>query len=67
MPEQRSTFDYVSEIWSIAEYVRDVIRPADYNKLVLPFALLREIGVRLGADPRRGVQGRGEVRADVGA
>lgn len=43
MPEQRSAFDYVSEIWSIAEYVRDVIRPADYNKLVLPFALLRRL------------------------
>lgn len=43
MPEQRSAFDYVSEIWNIAEYVRDVIRPADYNKLVLPFALLRRL------------------------
>lgn len=43
MPEQKSTFDYVSEIWSIADWVRDVIRPADYNKLILPFALLRRL------------------------
>lgn len=41
MPEKRSSFDYVNEIWSIADYVRDVIRPADYNKLILPFAVLR--------------------------
>ncbi|MEI3231265.1 MAG: type I restriction-modification system subunit M N-terminal domain-containing protein [Gordonibacter pamelaeae] len=34
-------FDYVNEIWNIADYVRDVIRPADYNKLILPFAVLR--------------------------
>lgn len=38
---ERSAFDYVNEIWGIANYVRDVIRPADYNKLILPFAVLR--------------------------
>ncbi len=38
---EKSAFDYVNEIWSIANYVRDVIRPADYNKLILPFAVLR--------------------------
>lgn len=43
MPEQKSAFDYVSEIWSIADWVRDVIHPADYNKLILPFALLRRL------------------------
>lgn len=37
----KTAFDYVNEIWSIANYVRDVIRPADYNKLILPFAVLR--------------------------
>lgn len=38
MKSNKSTFDYVNEIWSIANYVRDAIRPADYNKLILPFA-----------------------------
>lgn len=38
---EKSAFDYVNEIWGIANYVRDVIRPADYNKLILPFAVLR--------------------------
>lgn len=42
MSEDQS-FDYVGEIWKIADYVRDVIRPADYNKLILPFALLRRL------------------------
>ena len=27
----KTAFDYVNEIWSIANYVRDVIRPADYT------------------------------------
>ena len=38
---EKTAFDYVNEIWGIANYVRDVIRPADYNKLILPFAVLR--------------------------
>ena len=28
MVEPKTTFDYVGEIWSIADWVRDVIRPA---------------------------------------
>lgn len=40
---EAQSFDYVGEIWKIADYVRDVIRPADYNKLILPFALLRRL------------------------
>ena len=30
----KTAFDYVNEIWSIANYVRDVIRPADYMRTV---------------------------------
>lgn len=41
MAAEKQAFDYVNEIWSIADYVRDVVRPADYNKLILPFAVLR--------------------------
>lgn len=29
------------KIWGVANYVRDAIRPADYNKLILTFAALR--------------------------
>lgn len=43
MGQPKTAFDYVGEIWSIADWVRDVIRPADYNKLILPFALLRRL------------------------
>lgn len=43
MPTTANTFDYVNEFWNIADYVRDVIRPADYNKLILPFVLLRRL------------------------
>ena len=38
-----ANFDYVSEIWSIADYVRDVIKRSEYNRIVLPFALLRRL------------------------
>lgn len=51
MPEGKSTFDYVNEIWNIADYVRDVIRPADYNKLILPFAVLRRLECALDGSP----------------
>lgn len=44
-----TSFNYVSEIWNIADYVRDEIRPADYNKLILPFALLRRLECSLEA------------------
>lgn len=42
MPEIQN-FNYASEIWKIADYVRDVIKRADYNRVVLPFALLRRL------------------------
>ena len=42
MPEVQN-FNYASEIWKIADYVRDVIKRADYNRVVLPFALLRRL------------------------
>ncbi|MEI3186826.1 MAG: hypothetical protein V8S27_02165 [Lachnospiraceae bacterium] len=38
--QKKTNLDYVNEIWNIADYVRDVISRADYNKAVLPFALL---------------------------
>ena len=41
--QKKSNLDYVNEIWNIADYVRDVILRADYNKVVLPFALLRRL------------------------
>ena len=36
-------FNYVSEIWGITDYVRDNIKRAEYNKVILPFTLLRRI------------------------
>ncbi len=41
--QNKSSFDYANEIWNIADYVRDVIKPSDYNKLILPFSLLRRL------------------------
>ncbi len=36
-------FDYANEIWKVADYLRDVIKRSEYNKVVLPFALLRRL------------------------
>lgn len=39
----QSSFDYANKIWNIADYVRDTITPKEYNKVILPFALLRRL------------------------
>lgn len=36
-------FNYVDAIWGIADYVRDIIKRSEYNRLVLPFSLLRRL------------------------
>ena len=36
-------FDYVGEIWDIAEYARDTFKRSEYNRIVLPFALFRRL------------------------
>ena len=36
-------FDYVNEIWGIADYVRDTIKRSEYNRIILPFSLLRRL------------------------
>ena len=51
MAAEKKAFDYVNDIWSIADYVRDVIRPADYNKLILPFAVLHLVAGALERTP----------------
>ena len=58
MAAEKKAFDYVNDIWSIADYVRDVIRPADYNKLILPFAVLHLVAGALERTPRDKVQHR---------
>ena len=37
------TFNYESEIWAIADYVRDIIKRSEYNRIILPFSLLRRL------------------------
>ena len=36
-------FNYESEIWAIADYVRDIIKRSEYNRIILPFSLLRRL------------------------
>lgn len=43
MATENKEFNYESEIWGVADYVRDIIKRAEYNKVILPFTLLRRI------------------------
>lgn len=45
MAETQNTerFNYEDEIWKIADYVRDIIKRSEYNRIILPFALLRRL------------------------
>lgn len=40
---KQSSFDYANQIWNVADYVRDTITPKEYNKVILPFSLLRRL------------------------
>lgn len=44
MPSNLETkFDYANEIWNVADAVRDAITSSEYNKVILPFTLLRRL------------------------
>lgn len=36
-------FDYAKEIWNIADLVRDAIKTSEYNRVILPFTMLRRL------------------------
>lgn len=39
----KKTLNYENEIWNIANLVRDIIPRTDYNKVILPFVLIRRL------------------------
>lgn len=43
---EKEKFNYVDAIWNIADYVRDIIKRSEYNRVVLPFSLLEDWNVR---------------------
>ncbi len=40
---QENRFDYVKEIWNVADLIRGPIKPKDYNRVILPFTMLRRL------------------------
>ena len=40
---KKTTFDYVNDIWNIADFVWGPVHHADFHKIVLPFSLLRRL------------------------
>ncbi len=44
MGSGKGTFDYVNEIWGIADYIRGAgIQTSEFNKVILPFVVLRRL------------------------
>lgn len=43
---EKEKFNYIDAIWNIADYVRDIIKRSEYNRVVLPFPLLEDWNVR---------------------
>lgn len=59
-------FDYVGEIWNIAEYARDTFKRSEYNRIVLPFALFRRLECALEATRDAVMKSLEEHEADWG-
>lgn len=45
-------FDYVKEIWDVADLIRGPIKTSEYNRVILPFTMLRRLECAL--EPTRG-------------
>jgi len=40
---QTNNFDYAKEIWDIADLIRGPIKTSEYNRVILPFTMLRRL------------------------
>lgn len=40
---QNEKFDYAKEIWNIADLIRGPIKTSEYNRVILPFTMLRRL------------------------
>lgn len=40
---QSAQFDYVNEIWNVADLIRGPIKTSEYNRVILPFTMLRRL------------------------
>ena len=40
---QGQKFDYVKEIWDVADLIRGPIKTSEYNRVILPFTMLRRL------------------------
>jgi len=41
--KQPVQFDYVKEIWAVADLIRGPIKTSEYNRVILPFTMLRRL------------------------
>ena len=60
------SFDYANEIWKIADYLRDTIKRAEYNRIILPFTLLRRLECALEPTREAVIKAVEEHEADWG-
>ncbi len=43
MSDNQKEFDYENKIWNVADYVWGPINTSDFNKVILPFTMLRRL------------------------
>ena len=41
--EKKTPFDYESEIWAVANFVWGPIKTTEFNRVILPFTMLRRL------------------------
>ena len=66
MSSTNEKFDYVTEIWNIADYVRGPIKTSEYNRVILPFTMLRRLECALEPTRDDVIKAREEKEAEWG-
>lgn len=41
--EKKSSFDYANELWNVADFVWGPIKTSEFNRVILPFTMLRRL------------------------
>lgn len=63
---QTVKFDYAKEIWDVADLIRGPIKASEYNRVILPFTMLRRLECALEPTRQTVLQAVEEHEAEWG-
>lgn len=66
MATEKQTFDYVKEIWGVADLIRGPIKTSEYNRVILPFTMLRRLECALEPTRQKVLEAVEEHEAEWG-